>query len=139
MAVSASGVSWLVWQSYSGGRDEVRIRKLDDSWRTFSRVPGTSGDVWRPQVALGTQDRPWIVWSQQSKGNFDLVARRLDEEANEWGDLVRLSSHPNPDIDHHLIADSRGWLWVSGKVSAPAIPTYFCGTSTGRIGLARFE
>ena len=112
VAVSASGVSWLVWQSYSGGRDEVRIRKLDGSWRTFSPVPGTSGDVWRPQVALDTQDRPWIVWSQQSNGNFDLFARRLDEEANEWGDLVRLSSHPNPDIDHHLIADSRGWLWV---------------------------
>ena len=112
VAVSASGVCWLVWQSYSGGRDEVRIRKLDDSWRTFSRVPGTTGDVWRPQVALDREERPWIVWSQQGNGNFDLVARRLDAEANQWGDLVRLSSHPNPDVDHHLIADSRGWLWV---------------------------
>ncbi len=112
VAVAANDVSWLVWQSYSGGRDEVRIRKFDESWRTFSRVPGVTGDVWRPQVALDADERPWVVWSQQSNGNFDLYARVLDERAGQWGELVRLSSDPNPDIDHHLIADSRGWLWV---------------------------
>lgn len=112
IAVAANDVSWLVWQSYSGGRDEIRVRKLDGSWRTFSRVPGVTGDVWRPQVALDAEEQPWVVWSQQSGGNFDLYARRLDEAASRWGNLVRLSSHPNPDIDHHLAADSRGWLWV---------------------------
>ena len=112
VAVAANGTSWLVWQSYSGGRDEVRIRKLDGSWRTFSRVPGVTGDVWRPQVAIASGNRPWVLWSQQSAGNFDLYARGLDEQANRWGGLVRLSSHPSPDLDHHLIADSRGWLWV---------------------------
>ena len=112
VAVAEDGTSWLVWQSYSGGNDEIRIRKLDGSWRTFTRVPGASGDVWRPQVALDAEGQPWVAWSQQVDGNFDLVARRLDETANQWDDLVRLSFHPNPDIDHHLIADSRGWLWV---------------------------
>ena len=112
VAVAANGAAWLVWQSYSGGRDEVRIRKFDKSWRTFSRVPGVTGDVWRPQVALAAGGRPWVVWSQQSNGNFDLYARELDEATGRWGDLVRLSSHPSQDIEHHLVADSRGWLWV---------------------------
>ncbi len=112
VAAASDGVAWLVWQSYSGGRDEIRIRKFDQTWRTFSRVPGVSGDVWRPQVALDAEERPWVVWSQQVDGNFDLYARRLDEDSNVWGELVRLSSHLNPDIDHHFIADSRGWLWV---------------------------
>ena len=112
VAVAENGDSWLAWQSYSGRRDEICLRKFDESWRTFSRVPGVTGDVWRPQVALDAKQRPWVVWSQQRDGNFDLYARMLDEAASRWGDLVRLSSHPNPDIDHHLIADSRGWLWV---------------------------
>lgn len=112
VAVAPNGASWLVWQSYSGGFDEVRIRKLDKSWRTFSRVPGSTGDVWRPQVAVDAELRPWVAWSQQVDGNFDIYARNLDERTGRWSDLVRLSAHPGPDFDHHLIADSRGWLWV---------------------------
>ncbi len=113
VAVSGNNVAWLVWQSYSGGRDQVRIRKFDETWRTFSQVPGVSGDVWRPQVALDRDKNPWVVWSQQRNGNFDLFARALDKASSRWSPLVRLSSHPNPDIDHHLVADSRGWLWVA--------------------------
>ena len=136
VAVAKDGASWLVWQSYSGGRDEIRMRKLDGSWRTFTRVPGASGDVWRPQVALDAEGQPWVAWSQQVDGNFDLVARRLDETTNQWGDLVRLSSDPNPDIDHHLIADSRGWLWVVWQgfrsTSSDIFLRYYNGTIWSR-------
>ncbi len=104
---------WIAWQSYSGRRDEIRVRKFDGAWRTFSRVPGVSGDVWRPQVALDSAQKLWVVWSQQVEGNFDIYARALDEAANQWGPLIRLSTHSNPDLDHHVIADSRGWLWVA--------------------------
>ena len=112
IAVGDNNQAWVVWQSYSGQRDEIRIRKYDEHWRTFSRVPGVSGDVWRPQVALDARQRPWVVWSQQVDGNFDIYARTLDEDTNSWGELVRLSFHPNPDIDHHLVSDSKGRLWV---------------------------
>ena len=112
IAVGENNKAWVVWQSYSGRQDEIRIRKYDQHWRTFSRVPGVSGDVWRPQVALDARQRPWVVWSQQVGGNFDIYARVLDEETNSWGEMVRLSSHPNPDIDHHLVSDSQGRLWL---------------------------
>ena len=68
--------------------------------------------MWRPQIALDREQRPWAVWSQQVEGNFDLYARALDEEKHIWLETVRLSRHPNPDLDHHLISDSSGNLWV---------------------------
>ena len=112
VAVLDETTAWAVWQSYSGQVDEIRLSRYEGSWRTFTRVPGTSGDVWRPQVALDKEKRLWVVWSQQVEGNFDLYARALDEKENRWLELTRLSSHPHPDIDHHLISDSKGGLWV---------------------------
>ena len=112
IAVRDESTAYAVWQSYSGLADEIRFRKYDKVWRTVSRVPGVSGDVWRPQIALDREHRPWVVWSQQVEGNFDLYARALDEEKDIWLETVRLSRHPNPDIDHHLISDARGNLWV---------------------------
>ena len=91
VAIAASDDSWLVWQSYSGGRDEIRLRQFDGSWRTFSRVPGLTGDVWRPQVAVPADGRAWVVvWSQQTDGNLDSYARELDEATSRWGDLARV-------------------------------------------------
>ena len=112
IAVADENTAYAVWQSYSGQADEIRLSKFDRGWRTFTRVPGTSGDVWRPQVALDNRARPWIVWAQQVDGNFDLYARALDEKENRWLPAVRLSTHPFPDVDHHFIADSAGRLWV---------------------------
>ena len=112
IAVLDDKTAWAVWQSYSGLSDEIRLSKYDETWKTFTRVPGVSGDVWRPQLALDSLKLLWVVWSQQVDGNFDLYARALNEETNNWEGLVRLSHHPYPDIDHHLIADSRGHLWV---------------------------
>ncbi len=112
IAVGDDNTAWAVWQSYSGQSDEIRLSKYDSRWRTFTRVPGVSGDVWRPQLALDGQGLLWVVWSQQVDGNFDLYARALDESKNQWLELVRLSTHPNPDFDHQLISDSRGSLWV---------------------------
>ena len=53
VAVLDNTTAWAVWQSYSGQVDEIRLSKFEGSWRTFTRVPGTSGDVWRPQIAAG--------------------------------------------------------------------------------------
>ena len=115
IALADDNTAWAVWQSYSGRSDEIRLSKYDghdSAWRTFTRVPGVSGDVWRPQLALDGRGLLWVVWSQQLDGNFDLYARALDEAQNQWLDLVRLSNHPNPDFDHHLVTDSQGGLWV---------------------------
>ena len=103
--------AWAAWQSFHGKSDEIRLAKYEGTWRTFTRVPGTSGDVWRPQVAV-SRKRVWVVWSQQVNGNFDIYARALNEEINEWEALIRLSTHPHSDIDADLKVDRDGGLWV---------------------------
>ena len=103
--------AWAAWQSFHGESDEIRVAKYEGRWRTFTRVPGTSGDVWRPQVAVSGK-RVWVVWSQQVKGNFDIYARALNQEINEWEALIRLSTHPHSDIDADLEVDRKGGLWV---------------------------
>ena len=112
IAVGKDSRVWAVWQSYFQDQDEVRLAKYEDNWRTYTTLPGVSGDVWRPQVAVDRRERPTVVWSQQVQGNFDLYARTLDPETQTWSKMLRLSSHPNPDIDHHLISDDSGNLWV---------------------------
>ena len=112
IAVGKDSTAWAVWQSYRDQFDEVRFAKYEDKWRTYTVLPGVSGDVWRPQVAIDQQQRPTVVWSQQVKGNFDLYARTLDPEQKTWLKTRRLTSHPNSDIDHHLISDNAGNLWL---------------------------
>ena len=112
IAVGKDSTAWAVWQSYGDQFDEVRFAKYEDKWRTYTVLPGVSGDVWRPQVAIDLQQRPTVVWSQQVKGNFDLYARTLDPEQKTWLKTLRLTSHPNSDIDHHLISDDAGNLWL---------------------------
>ena len=103
---------WAVWQSYFQDQDEVRLAKYEDNWRTYTTLPGVSGDVWRPQVAVDHGEKPTVVWSQQVQGNFDLYARTLDPETQTWSKMLRLSSHPNPDIDHHFISSRDGTQWL---------------------------
>ena len=104
IAVGKDSRAWAVWQSYFQDQDEVRLAKYEDNWRTYTTLPGVSGDVWRPQVAIGPEQKPTVVWSQQVAGNFDLYARTLDPVTKTWSKMLRLSSHPNPDIDHHFIS-----------------------------------
>ena len=112
IAVVDGKKAWLAWQSYSDRNDEIRIRQYDGAWRTYTLLPGVSGDVWRPQVVLAPNKRVWIVWAQQVDGNFDIYARAFDEERNSWLELIRLSSHPFPDINHGVVVDQAGRLWV---------------------------
>jgi hypothetical protein len=111
IAVDTDGTAWAVWQSYSGRRDEIRLRRCAGGrWHTFTRVPQVSGDVYRPQVAIDGNHHVWVVWSQQVGGNWDLYARALDGQ--QWRPEERLTSDPLPDISHHLIADGAGNLCV---------------------------
>ena len=94
---------WMVWVSYDGYRDEVRLAKYDNAqsrWATWTQIPGVSGDVWKPRLAFAEQGRIWVIWSQQVDGNFDLYARWYDGAA--YGPLQRLTSAAQSDFDHDV-------------------------------------
>jgi hypothetical protein len=119
VAVGPDGTVWSVWASYSGLYDEIRGRTYrNGGWSTSFPIPGVTGDVWMPQVAVDAAGHPWFVWSQQvdypsrdpERVNWDLFAVRFD--GNRWGDVQRLTSESGPDINHRLKRDSRGRLWL---------------------------
>jgi hypothetical protein len=118
-AAAPNGDIWAVWSSYSGLREEVHARRFSGGvWYTSFPIPGVSGDVWAPQVAIDAEEKPWFVWSQQvdyphtntDRSNWDLFAARLD--GDRWTGPVRLSEDPLPDIHQRLVADSKGKLWL---------------------------
>jgi hypothetical protein len=110
---------WTVWSSYSGLRDEIHVRRFAGAmWYTTFRIPGVSGDVSYPQVAIDKRGKPWFVWSQQveyataptRRSNWDLYAASLD--GDRWQAPIRLTEDPLPDSNHRLIADRAGKLWL---------------------------
>ncbi len=119
-AAAPNGDIWTVWSSYSGLREEIHVRRFSKGhWYATLPIPEVSGDTWMPQVAIDGQGRPWFVWSQQvdypggdrERPNWDLYAARLEDD--RWSDPVRLTDHPEPDINHHLVADAKGRLWLA--------------------------
>lgn len=119
LAVDSDGTVWAVWQSYSGLRDEIRVRRYSEGrWHTFTRVPGISGDVWRPQVAVDANHTLWVVWAQQVAGNWDLYARPFD--GHQWLPEVRLTSDPLPDLNAQ-VTTSAGDLVVIWQGFRPGV------------------
>lgn len=119
MAASPNGDVWITWTSYAGLREVIRARRYSKgTWYAAFPIPGVSGDIWRPQVAVDEQGRPWFVWSQLNgypgqtgeQPNWDLYAARHD--GDRWTGPVRLTDHPLPDINHRLRSDGNGRLYL---------------------------
>jgi len=112
IATAPDGNAWVVWTSYAGGRDEIRLAQfVNDVWNTDSPVPGVSGDVWRPRVGVEGDGTVWVVWSQQVRGNWDLYAAAM--QGNAWIGPVRLTSDPGADFNARLARGPDGRLWVA--------------------------
>ena len=94
-------------------------------------VPGGSGDVWLPQVAVDEENRPWVIWSARRNDNWDLFARRFDPEAESWGELLQLTDHRLPDINPHLTSREGRfalvWQGFRGRESDIFLRTYSDG------------
>ncbi|MBV9082219.1 MAG: hypothetical protein JOZ62_06070, partial [Acidobacteriaceae bacterium] len=119
IAAGADGTIWAVWASYSGLYDEIHARTYrNGAWSTIFPVPGVTGDVWMPQVAIDASGKPWFVWSQQvdypprdpERVNWDIYAVRY--EGDRWGKVERLTNDPGPDINPRLKRDARGRIWL---------------------------
>jgi hypothetical protein len=120
VAETSNGTVFAAYAAYFDGHDQIRIhRRLADGWwtaRTYVPLVQARSDIWMPQLAVDAKDRVWVIWSEQTgqsrgkTGNFDLYARPLLED--RWGDLVRLTDDPKPDINHHVATDAAGNIHV---------------------------
>ena len=132
IAGATDGSLWVAWMSHSDRRDEVSLRQYrEGAWSNVVMVPGGSGDVWLPQVAVDEENRPWVVWSARRNDNWDLFARRFDPESESWGELLQLTDHRLPDINPHLTSrDGRFalvWQGFRGRESDIFLRTYSDG------------
>ena len=117
---SSDGTVHVAYAAYYNGHDQIRLhRQLEGGrWSTRSNVPLVRGraDIWMPQLAADAQNRLWVIWCEQTgqsrgkTGNWDLYARPLI--GDRWGKIVRLTSHPKPDINPHVATDAKGNIHV---------------------------
>lgn len=120
VAENRNGAVFAAYAAYFDGHDQIRLhRRLADGWwttRTYVPVAQARADIWMPQLAVDAKDRLWVIWSEQTgqqkgkTGNWDLYARALT--GDHWGDLVRLTDDPKPDINHHVATDAAGNIHV---------------------------
>ena len=138
IAAATDGSLWVVWMSHSDRRDEISMRQYrEGAWSNVVMVPGGSGDVWLPQVAVDAEDRPWVVWSARRNDNWDLFARRFDPEAESWGKLLQLTDHRLPDINPHLTSRDGHfalvWQGFRGRESDIFLRTFSGGSWSGQV------
>jgi len=110
------GEVWVVWQSYSGRRDQIHLMPYITRWNlwsTFNPVPGVTGDVYRPRLAFDGSGKVWVIWSQQElfDADFDLYARAFD--GDRWGPMHRLTSAPGGDFNHAVGRGPDGTIHVA--------------------------
>lgn len=138
IAAAPDGSLWAVWMSHSDRRDEISLRQFRDGiWSNVVMVPGGSGDVWLPQVAVDKENRVWVVWSARRNDNWDLFARRFDPVAESWGNLLQLTDHRLPDINPHLASRDGHlalvWQGFRGQESDIFLRTFFDGNWTNPV------
>ena len=109
-AFAPDGDLWVAWSAYDGkGADTIRARRRSGSdWEDAVTVSPRVGDYLKTALAVQPSGRVWIAWAAQVDGNFDLYARSWHE--GRWDPVARLTTDPQPDIHHRLVADSKGLL-----------------------------
>lgn len=117
IAGAADGSLSAVWMSYHDRREELNFRRrlADGRWTRLLPVGRAREDLWRPQVAHDADGTPWLIWSERptsdGPGNWDLYA--MAWENNSWGERVRLSRNPLPDIEPAIARAGDGTIYVA--------------------------
>jgi hypothetical protein len=103
---------WLAYQSYADKADQIFVRRSKGAggWEKPLLVTPKPGDYFRTAVALDAKNRLHVVWAAQVDGNFDLYERVLDGE--KWSSVQRLTTAPQPDMLHRMVADASGRLYL---------------------------
>lgn len=117
IAPAGDGSLSAVWMSYHDRREELNFRRrlADGRWTRLLPVGRAREDLWRPQVAHDADGKPWLIWSERpasdGPGNWDLFAMAWED--NAWGERVRLSRNPLPDIEPAITRATDGTIYVA--------------------------
>lgn len=95
------------------GGDQVKLLHYSQSRRVWTGplpVSPPGQDVMRTAVAVDGRGRTWVFWSANVDGNFDIYARSY--ASGRWGDTLRLTQDPGPDLNPVASRDRSGRVWV---------------------------
>jgi hypothetical protein len=96
------------------GGDQVMLveySRTKRSWGAPQPVSAVRQDVCGVAVAIDAGGRLWVVWSAQGPRGFDIFARLRQD--GRWGEEIRLTDDPGPDINPVAVTDSNGVVWVA--------------------------
>ncbi|MCB9386119.1 MAG: hypothetical protein H6509_16025 [Bryobacterales bacterium] len=116
LAPSPDGSLTAVWMSYHDRREELNMRRrlADGRWTRLIPVARSEEDLWRPHATTDAEGKPWLIWSHRptsdGPGNWDLYA--MPWEGDAWGERVRLSRNPLPDIEPAVARAADGTVYV---------------------------
>lgn len=111
-AFAPNGDLWVAWSEYdTSGFDEIKIRqRVGQRWEESMVVSPRPGDFLKTALAIQPDGRVWVTWAAQIDSNFDLYARSW--HAGRWSPVERLTTDPQPDFHHRLLADTKGGLYL---------------------------
>ena len=96
MAVADDGVTWFAWQSYGNGREQIRIRRIDEAGRPgeVEIISGEGAVHGEPVIVAGVGRSTWVIWTALSDGRWRVVAREWRNDG--WQVQVEVSG---PEAD----------------------------------------
>jgi hypothetical protein len=116
IAPGPDGSLTAIWMSYHDRREELNMRRRlsDGQWTRLIPVARGEEDVWRPHVTTDAAGTPWLIWSHRPSsdgpGNWDMYA--MPWLGDSWGERVRLTSNPLPDIEPAVARSQDGTIFV---------------------------
>ena len=121
IAADSAGNLFTTWYSYHDRREELNFRRYHEGrWSRLIPVGRAAEDLWRPQIAIDSTDKPWLVYSQRpasdGPGNWDIYAMAWEDD--EWGSQHRLTDNPLPDIEPHVARSVDGTIYVAWQSMA---------------------
>ncbi len=121
IASDSSDNLFVTWYSHHDRREELNFRRYHEGrWSRLIPVGRAAEDLWRPQVAIDSDDTPWLVYSHRPRddgpGNWDIYA--MPWEDGEWGRQRRLADNPLPDIEPHVARGGDGTVYVVWQAMA---------------------
>ncbi len=103
---TSSGETWLAWQTYSSGGDQLFVRRGE---RAPEPLTDPERHLFRVHLAE-TGNEIWAIWSEMRRDDWNLYGRAFRD--GRWGSEQAIVEAPGNDSFHAVAADGKGRIVV---------------------------
>jgi len=95
LAIAPDGTPYVAWCDYSGGDEEIYVRRWKGSiWEEVGSgsasgggISDNWGDSFWPSLAVAPDGRPYVAWYDDSDGDDEVYVRRWNGSSEEWEEV----------------------------------------------------